>query len=185
MSLPQFSTLPTVPSEEWFPKPLKAEHKALDATRRTCELKRNDIHAAVEKARSADLTDFPMVRVEVTPALQAELVFRRSFAEFVRNVTAEADDYKRQCLAEVHTAEDAVKTRLIEIGFSEPVGGAVSRGSFGPDWVARHVHVLDAKAKADSVEKFIDRYQQVRNENGQQIETLTNRLSALREAVIS
>ena len=186
MALPEFSTLPTINAEDWFPKPIKASLKALDTTRKATEAKRNDVHAAVAKARSADLAEFSPVRVDVLPALQSELVFRRSFSEFLRDMFKEAEDYKRQCDAEVHTAEDAVKTRLIDMGYSEPpAGGGVSRGSFGPDWVARHIHVLDAKSKANSVEAFVDRYQQTRRENNQQVETLTNRLSALRDSVIS
>lgn len=183
MNSPSFSPLPALPSEEWFPKPLTTARKALDVTRKAVEAKRADVLAAVSKAREADLTDFRPARVDVVPALQSELVFRRSLAEYLGGVLTAANAYRDECFAEIAAAEEAVKAALLDMGYDHPVNGVTSRGTYPMDAVPRHPKVLAAKAKSDDVAAFVENHQAMRLENSRQTEALTAKLSSIRDAV--
>lgn len=184
MTQPNFSVLPAIPNPEFLTRSLKTKFKAVDTARQDVEAKRTALLEALQQARSQDLASFEPVRVSPIVALQSEYRFRQAFSEYVAEVLSEASPYRDQCIAEIRTAEEAIKGRLIDMGFTEPAGGVVSRGCYGPDWIARHPHVLAAKAKADDMASFRDAQTAARHENDRQTAALAKRLETLRDAAV-
>lgn len=185
MTIPQFSTLPTVPYGEWFPRALIRDQKRAEEAKQTLITNREAVLAALAEAQSQDLASFQPAKLQALPLLQEELAFRRLFSELIRAVLTAATAHDDQCIAEIRTAEEAIKGRLIDMGYAEPVNGMVTRGCYGPDWIARHPHVLAAKVKADEMSSFRAVQTAARQENERQIQALTVRLSQLRDAVLS
>lgn len=185
MTTPQFSELPTVPCEAWFPRALIRGQKDVEQARQTLISNRNAALTALAEAQSQDLASFQPAKVQALPLLQEELAWRRSFSDLIRTVLTAATAYHDQCIAEIQTAEDAVKERLLSAGYEAPVGGVVSRGCYGPDWIARHGHVLAAKAKDGEMSSFRDAQTAARQENERQMQALTARLTQLRDTVLS
>ena len=184
MTQPNFSALPAIPNPEFLTRSLKTKFKAVDTARQDVEAKRAAVVEALQQARSQDLASFEPVRVSPIVALQSEYRFRQTFSEYVIAVLAEANPFRDQCTAEVQTAEEAIKGRLVDMGYAEPAGGVVTRGCYGPDWIARHPHVLAAKAKVDDMTAFIESQTQARHENDRQTAALAKRLETLRDAAV-
>lgn len=149
MQFPAFSNLPNIVAcPAWAPA-VQTEYTAVCDARQAIETKRAEVLADLEKARNQDLAVFTPVQFNPRPMLQQELLFRRSYGDYLRNLMAAFQAYKAKCEGDLTKAREDIKKKLLGIGYLDP-GAVPGRGSYSPDMIERHETVRGLEDKIKS-----------------------------------